>query len=75
MVFLFFCKNILFSINERYEKQKCLAAENVSLFDVLRGIRQEAQYNVTRVQFEEGLDELYGRTGQFIEKVKKILSK
>ncbi|MFA4855080.1 MAG: HEPN domain-containing protein [archaeon] len=62
-------------LEEKYEKQKLLDAENVSLFDVLRGIRQEVQYNVTRVKFEEDLDELYDRTEQFIEKVKKILSK
>lgn len=62
-------------LEEKYEKQKLLASEDVSLFDVLRGIRQEVQYNVTRVKFEEDFGELYDKTEQFIEKVKKILSK
>lgn len=62
-------------LEEKYEKQKLLAAEDVSLFDVLRGIRQEVQYNVTRIKFEEDLNELYDKTEQFIEKIKKILSR
>lgn len=62
-------------LEEKYEKQKLLAPEEVSLFDVLRGIRQEVQYNVSRVKFEEDLGELYDRTEQFIEKIKKILIK
>ncbi|MBU0662227.1 MAG: HEPN domain-containing protein [Candidatus Diapherotrites archaeon] len=54
-------------------KKGMLSQEELSLFDLLRGIRQEVQYNVTKIKFEENLDELYDKTEKFIETVQKIV--
>lgn len=62
-------------LEQNYEKQKLLDSNDISLFDILRGIRQEVQYNVTRIKLEENLNELYNKTEEFIEKTKKIISK
>lgn len=61
-------------LEEKYEKTGQIKPEHISLFDLLRGIRQEVQYNVTKIKFEENLEELFDRTEQFIEKIKAILS-
>ncbi len=47
--------------------------KQLSLFDLLRGIRQEVQYNVSKVRFEEDLNELYDKSEEFIEKAKSIV--
>lgn len=60
-------------LEEKFGKKGILSPEELSLFDLLRGIRQEVQYNVTRVEFEENLNELCDKTEKFIEHVKKIV--
>ena len=60
-------------LEERFGKVGLLDSEDLSLFDLLRGIRQEIQYNVSKVKFEENLNELYDKTEKFIEKTKKIV--
>ncbi|MBI2529524.1 MAG: HEPN domain-containing protein [Candidatus Diapherotrites archaeon] len=60
-------------IEEKYEKKGLLNSDDLSLFDLLRGIRQEVQYNVTRVKFEHNLAELYDRTEKAIGKIKRII--
>ena len=60
-------------IEEKYEKKGLLTPDDLSLFDLLRGIRQEVQYNVTRVKFEQNLAELYDKTENVIEKIKRII--
>lgn len=60
-------------LEEKYQKPGVLTAEQVALFDVLRGIRQEVQYGVTKVRFEENLAELCDKTEKFIEKTRTII--
>lgn len=60
-------------LEENYGKSGKLSSDELSLFDLLRGMRQEVQYNVTKVRIEEDLDELYNKTEVFIEKVKGLL--
>jgi len=60
-------------LEEKFGKKGMLSSEDLSLFDLLRGLRQEVQYNVTRVKFEENLSGLYDKTEKFIEKVKGIV--
>ncbi|MFH1751536.1 MAG: HEPN domain-containing protein [archaeon] len=59
-------------LEEKY-LNKGLNDEELSLFDKLKGIRQEVQYNVTKVEIEEDMDELYNQTEEFIEKIKKLI--
>ena len=60
-------------LEEKFSKKGMLSSEDLSLFDLLRGLRQEVQYNVARVKFEENLSELYDKTEKFIEKAKGIV--
>ena len=60
-------------LEEKFGKTGVLSADDLSLFDLLRGIRQEVQYNVTKVEFEENLNELYDKTEKFVENVKKVV--
>ena len=60
-------------LEEEYEKTSRLKPEDVALFDVLRGIRQEVQYGVTKIKVCEDLADLSERTEQFIQKVEKII--
>lgn len=60
-------------LEEKFSKKGMFAAEDLSLFDLLRGIRQEVQYNVARVKFEENLNWLYDKTEKFIERTKGIV--
>lgn len=60
-------------IEQEYGKTKKLSSEELSLFDLLRGLRQEVQYNVTRVKIDEDLDELYNKAEGFVERVKGLL--
>jgi len=60
-------------LEQKFGKKGMLGSEELSLFDLLRGIRQEVQYNVAKVKFEEDLNELYGKTEKFIESAKKIV--
>ena len=60
-------------LEAKFGKKELLSSEELSLFDLLRGIRQEVQYNVSKVKFEENLNELYDKTESFIEKAKKIV--
>jgi len=53
--------------------KKILSSEELSLFDLLRGIRQEVQYNINKVSFEENFNELYNKSEDFTEKIKKIV--
>ncbi len=60
-------------LEEKFSKKGMFSSEDLSLFDLLRGLRQEVQYNVTRVKFEENLSELYNKAEKFIEKAKDIV--
>lgn len=60
-------------LEEKYQKQGALTSGEVALFDVLRGIRQEVQYGVTKIRFEENIVELCDKTENFIEKIKAIV--
>ena len=60
-------------LEEKFSKRGMLNSEELSLFDLLRGMRQEVQYNVAKVKFEENLNELYDKTEKFIEKAKNIV--
>ncbi len=60
-------------LEEKFSEKGMLSSEDLSLFDLLRGLRQEVQYNVTRVKFEENLSELYDKAEKFIEKAKDIV--
>ena len=54
-------------------KIKEISLDDVALFDSLRGIRQEVQYNLTKFKFEEDLNELYNQLETFIEKITKYI--
>ncbi len=60
-------------LEEKYGKTGKLDPKDLSLFDLLRGIRQEVQYSVTKTKIEENLNDLYNKTEKFIEKIKKIV--
>ncbi|MFH1256774.1 MAG: HEPN domain-containing protein [Candidatus Diapherotrites archaeon] len=60
-------------IEEKYGKKGLLESKDLSLFDLLRGIRQEVQYNATKIEVEENLSELYDQSEKFIEKISKIV--
>ncbi len=60
-------------LEEKYQKPGLLSGEEAALFDVLRGIRQEVQYGVTKIRFEENIAELCDKTEKFIEKTKVII--
>lgn len=60
-------------LEEKFGKNKPLSDEDLSLFDLLRGMRQEVQYNVSRIEIEDDLDMLYNKSESFIEKIKKIV--
>ncbi len=60
-------------LEEAFEKKKILSSEDLSLFDLLRGLRQEVQYNLIRIKFEEDLNSLYNKAENFMEKIKKIV--
>ncbi len=62
-------------LEEKFVKTKILNEEELSLFDLLRGMRQEIQYNVTKIKLEENIEELYNKTENFVEKIKKLLLK
>ena len=57
------------------QKEKEITLEEVALFDSLRGIRQEVQYNLTKIRFKEDLNVLYNKTEEFIEKTTSIITK
>ena len=57
---------------EKFHKE-LLSTEDLALFDLLRGIRQEVQYNVIKIKFEENLTKLYNKTEDFIEKIKNYI--
>ena len=60
-------------LEEKYQKTGFFSLDEVALFDVLRGIRQEIQYGMAKVKLEENLAELCDKTEKFIEKTKKII--
>jgi len=60
-------------LEEKYCKHQQLHASDIALFDVLRGIRQEVQYGVAKIKFEENPGELADKTEHFIQKTKRIL--
>jgi uncharacterized protein (UPF0332 family) len=49
--------------------------EDVQLFDKLRGIKKEVQYDFSKAYIEEKIDTLYNETEEFIEKIKDYLKK
>ena len=55
-------------LEETFVKNGTLSSDDLSLFDLLRGLRQEVQYNVVKVEFEEDLDVLYNKAKNFIER-------
>ena len=61
-------------LEENFQKKGLLSSKDIALFDALRGLRQEIQYDVYRTQVEEDLNELCGKTEEFIEKIKQILT-
>ncbi|MDO8627604.1 MAG: HEPN domain-containing protein, partial [Candidatus Diapherotrites archaeon] len=61
-------------LEEIFVKSGVLSDEDLSLFDLLRGLRQEVQYNVVKVEFEEDLDSLYNKAEDFIGKIKKFVN-
>ena len=61
-------------LEEKYIKNKKLDSSDLSLFDLLRGLRQEVQYNVTKIKFEHDLNDLYNKTEKFVEKIKRIIN-
>ena len=60
-------------LEEISSEKKILSSEELSLFDLLRGIRQEVQYNAVKIRFEEDFNELYNKSEDFLEKIKKIV--
>ncbi|MFH0954873.1 MAG: HEPN domain-containing protein [Candidatus Micrarchaeota archaeon] len=60
-------------IEEEYGKSSQFSAEQIALFDILRGLRQEIQYGVSKVKFEENLAELFDQAEKFIEKSKSLV--
>lgn len=60
-------------IEEEYGKSNQFSAGQIALFDILRGLRQEVQYGVSKVKFEENLTELFGQAEKFIEKSKSLV--
>lgn len=60
-------------LEEKFGKKGILTNSELSLFDRLRGMRQEVQYNVIKVKFEEDLNDFYNKTEKFIEKIKGIV--
>ena len=61
-------------LEEEYAKSKRLSAGQTALFDILRSLRQEVQYGVAKVEFEENLDAILEQTGQFVKKCKTLLT-
>ncbi|MFH1586319.1 MAG: HEPN domain-containing protein [Candidatus Diapherotrites archaeon] len=61
-------------LEEEYGQKQLLAPSDLSLFDLLKGLRQEVQYNVTKIKIDEDLNEIYDRTEKFIEKIKHIVT-
>lgn len=62
-------------LETHYEKANLLSSADLSLFDLLRGIRLDIQYSVSKPKFEQNLTELYDRTETFVEKSKKLVQK
>lgn len=62
-------------LEEKYEKTSLLSKDDIALFDIIRGIRQEVQYGVSKIKFEENLPELYDKAEIFIQKIGKIIAK
>jgi len=60
-------------LEENFEKKGLLSPDDISLFDILRGIRQEVQYDVSKAEFSEDLNELYDKTEGLVEKAKKLV--
>lgn len=60
-------------LEEKFLKTGILGEDDLSLFDLLRGMRQEIQYDVIRTKFEEDLGALYSKAERFVENVKKIV--
>jgi uncharacterized protein (UPF0332 family) len=56
-------------LEEKYSK--LFTPEELALFDILRGIRQQIQYDIRKPQITQNPAELTDRTEQFIEKTKK----
>lgn len=62
-------------LEHNYEKTGLLSGQETALFDILRGIRQEVQYGVVKIRFEEDLGELCDKTEKLIQKIQKIINK
>lgn len=60
-------------IEEKFSGKGLLSDKDLSLFDLLRGMRQETQYNLRRIPLEEDFSELYNKAEAFVEKAKKIV--
>ena len=60
-------------LEAKSKKPDIINLDDIALFDSLRGIRQETQYNLIRVRFQQDFDELYNQSERFIEKASKII--
>ncbi|MFH1224982.1 MAG: HEPN domain-containing protein [Candidatus Diapherotrites archaeon] len=60
-------------LEEKYCDAGALSSADLSLFDILRGMRQEVQYGVVKVKFGEDLPVLCEKTESFIGKIRKII--
>lgn len=60
-------------LEEEYEKTSLLASEDLALFELLRGSRNEVQYGLSTTGIEENLFELCNKTRKFVAKAEKIL--
>jgi len=60
-------------LESKAEQTSNIIPEDAELFDRLRAMRQEVQYDLTKYVFEEDLTLLYNCTLEFIERVKKIV--
>ena len=62
-------------LEAKAEQTNIVLPADAELFDNLRTMRQEVQYDLSKFVFEEDLVELYNQTLDFIERVKKIVEK
>lgn len=60
-------------LEESFVSKGMLSGNDTGLFDALRELRQEVQYDTVRVEITQDLNELFDSSEQFIQKSKRII--